>query len=207
MKRTLPLILLVLFILLASGCATVSTSGNYTLPSGQTLRGNLVSTSGNTTLEKNSRVTGNVLVTSGNLVVDGEVDGDIISTSGTITLGSEAVIHGNIWGTTGTPVQQAQGAVVEGQILTDQSSFRISGSFIASLVCLFCILPLALLAGLILIIALLVRRRPATVEKAPPSAEAETATQKLKQLKQMLEDGLITEAEFEAKKAEILGGM
>ena len=39
MKRTLTLIVFVLFSLLASGCATASTSGVYTLRGGNTLGG------------------------------------------------------------------------------------------------------------------------------------------------------------------------
>ena len=75
MKRTLPLILLVLFSLLVSGCTTVSTSGDYTLERGQTLSGNLVLSSGNAILEEDTRVTGNVIMTSGDLLANSEIEG------------------------------------------------------------------------------------------------------------------------------------
>ena len=70
-----------LFLLLTTGCMTVSTSGDYTLRSGETLRGNFVMTSGETTLEEGSRITGDVFMTSGTLNVEGQVDGDIVFSS------------------------------------------------------------------------------------------------------------------------------
>jgi cytoskeletal protein CcmA (bactofilin family) len=205
MKRTLPLILLVLFILLVSGCTTtVSTSGDYTLKRGQTLRGNLVITSGDATLEEDSRVTGHVLMTSGDLIANGEIDGDILLSSGKVILGPSAVVHGDIRGTSGD-IRQAEGAQVLGQISLDESSFSISRGIIASIVGLFCILPLVLLVVFVVLVAAVLRRKPTTV----PQEQVTTgdATQKLKQLKEMLDEGLITEAEYESKKAEILAGM
>ena len=42
---------------------------------------------------------------------------------------------------------------------------------------------------------------------APAPASSEDPKQRLKQLKEMLDEGLVTEAEYEAKKTEILAGM
>ena len=50
------------------------------------------------------------------------------------------------------------------------------------------------------------RPSPAQNERAT-ATEADDPTQKLKLLKQMLDDDLITEADYEAKKAEILAEM
>ena len=204
MKRLATLFFLGLFSLLVVGCTTVSTSGNYTLNSGETLRGNLVITSGNATLEEDSRVTGDVLITSGNLDVDGEIDGNVIMSSGNISLGPDAVIHGDIRTTSGN-VDQADGAQVEGQISTNQSTFSFGSGFIASLIGFLCLLPLVLIGGLVLLMVVLVRRRPTAVPEKPTAPEP--ATEKLKQLKQMLDEGLITEKEYEAKKSEILADM
>lgn len=213
-KKTLKITYLMIIgalLLLATGCATVSTSGGYTLESGRTLRGNLVITSGVATLEEGSRVTGNVLMTSGNLQVDGEIDGDIVMFSGNISLGPEAIVHGDIRGTSGT-VQPAEGAQVLGQISTNQSAFRIGWGIFASLFALFCILPLVLIGGLILLVVA-VRRGRRTSQPPVPAAQPQVPTpsedpaQKLKQLKQMLDDGLIAEADYETKKAEILAAM
>jgi cytoskeletal protein CcmA (bactofilin family) len=204
MKRILTLILFVLFTLIASGCATVSTSGDYTLKSGQTLSGNLVLTSGNAILEEDTRVTGNVIMTSGDLLANGEIEGGILLFSGDVTLGPEAVVHGDIRGTSGDVVQ-LEGAQVFGQISMNESSFTIGRGIIASFVVLLCFLPLVVIVVFVVLVAALVRRKPSAVPQEQVTID--DATQKLKQLKGMLDEGLITESEYESKKAEILAGM
>lgn len=207
----LRLLIVGVLILLATGCATVSTRGDYTLGSGRTLRGNLVITSGDATLEADSRVTGNVLMTSGNLQVDGEIDGSVVMFSGKISIGPEGIIHGDIRGTSGT-VQHGESTQVLGQIEMEQSTFTIGWGFFASLFGLLCIVPLVLIGGSILLVVAVRRGRPTS---SPPdraaqpevSSPSEDPAQKLRQLKQMLDDGLIEEAEYETKKAEILAGM
>lgn len=207
MKRTLPLILLVLFSLLASGCATVSTSGGYTLRSGNTVRGNLYVTSGQANLEEGSHVTGSVIMTSGVLDVNGEIGGDILMTSGKVTLGPTAIVHGDIRGTK-FDVNQVEGSSVEGQILENQSGFAIFGGLIIGLLFRWCFLPLLILGLLIFLLVFFLRRRPAASappeQVEPPAPSTEDPKQKLTQLKGMLDEGLITEAEYESKKAEIL---
>lgn len=64
-----------------------------------------------------------------------------------------------------------------------------------------------LLIGLGIFFLLRTWRPGAPTESAQAPAESEDPTQKLSQLKEMLDEGLITEAEYEAKKAEILTGM
>jgi cytoskeletal protein CcmA (bactofilin family) len=195
-----------LFSLLLAACTTVSTSGDYTLESGQTLSGNLVITSGNATLEEGSRVTGSVLMTSGNLAVDGQVDGDIVMSSGSVSLGPEAVVHGDIRSTSGD-IRRADGAQVSGTTSTEQSTIRIGSGFFARLFGLVCLLPLALLGGLIFLVVLFARRQPSKVGpagEAGVTASEPTPTQKMQHLKEMLDQGLITNSEYEAKKSEIL---
>ena len=204
MKRLYPTLLLILITFMTVGCATVSTSGNYTLQSGKTLRGNLVVTSGNATLEENSRVTGDVFITSGNLDANGEVDGNILVTSGNVSLGPEALVKGDITATSGN-INQAEEAQVNGQISSNQSTFTIGGGFFARLFGLFCLLPLLLLGGLIFLLVALVRRKPTAISEKPVANDTDTL--KLRQLKQMMDDGLITETEYEAKKADILAAM
>ena len=204
------LFLLGMLLLLAVGCTTVSTSGNYTLPSGQTLPGNLVITSGNATLEAGSIVTGDVLMTSGNLFVDGEVNGDIVITSGNVSLGPEAIVHGDIRGTSGN-VEQADGAQVLGQVSTSQSTFSIGFGFFGSFFLLCCLLLLIVLGGLVVLGVVLRRGRSSAPELAPTVPETpdtpKDPSARLKQLKRLFDDGLITEAEYEDKKAESLGDM
>jgi uncharacterized membrane protein len=204
MKRTLPLILFVLFSLLASGCATASTSGDYTLQSGNTLRGDLYITSGNASLEEGSHVTGSVIMTSGNLKANGEIGGTIHISSGEVILGPTAIVHGNIRGTSGN-VSQAEGSQVEGQILMDLSNFAFGSPIILGILIRYCLLPLLVIGLLIFLLVFFTRRRPADI--APPDPSSEDPKRKLTQLKEMLDEGLITESEYEAKKAEILNAI
>lgn len=207
MKRTITLVLLVLVAVLASGCvAQVVTSGSYTLRSGETLRGDLVVFSGHVTLEEGSRVTGSVIMTSGDLYVeaDAQIEGNVVMTSGDVYLRPGVVVHGDVIGTSGD-VHRAEGARVEGQVSTDASSFSVSGGFIAELIGTYCVLPVVVIGALFYLLVGFGRRRPAAPAQAP--AASEDPTQKLKQLQEMLDSGLITEADYEAKKAEILSRM
>lgn len=206
MKRSIRFVLLVLIAGLVAACGTISTHGDYTLESGQTVRGDLMITSGNATLEEGSRVTGNVFMTSGDLYADGEVDGDILLTSGDIELGPNAYVHGDVKGTSGR-VTQADGARVGGQVSTRQSSFSVGFPLFSRFLLLCCLLPLVVIVAIIVLIVALVRRRPAPAAPVQPPAAADDPSQKLRQLKAMLDDGLIAEEEYEAKRAEILANM
>lgn len=200
-------VLLVLVAVLVSGCATVSTSGEYTLGSGETLRGDLVVTSGQATLEEGSRVTGSVTMTSGDLYVeaDAEIGGDVVMTSGDLYLRPGAIVRGDVIRTSGE-IHRAEGARIEGHITSNV------GGYIAGRIFIRCCLPVL---GLVVVVGALlfwIQRRRRPVVKAPaPQAQAPVApedpTQKLKQLKEMMDEGLISEAEYEAKKAEILSKM
>ena len=115
MKRTLTLVLLVLFTLLVSGCAAkVVDSGEFTLQSEEILRGNLEISSGEVTLEEGSRVTGDVTIMSGKLFANGEIDGDIVMTSGDVYLGPTAVVHGGAKNTSGNG-HRTEGSRIERQ--------------------------------------------------------------------------------------------
>jgi cytoskeletal protein CcmA (bactofilin family) len=185
-----------------SGCVgRVVTSGDYTLRSGETLRGDLLITSGNITLEEDSRVSGIVFMTSGNLDIDGQIGGDVLMTSGNVTLGPDAVVRGDILGTSGN-VRRAEGARVDGQVSTNGSGFNVVGGYFTGLLAQTCGLPLVLLGTLIYLLAGRGRGRPAA--RPEPSGDA---AQKLAQLKAMVDEGLINEAEYEAKKSDILARM
>jgi cytoskeletal protein CcmA (bactofilin family) len=160
MKRTLTLVLLVLFTVLVSGCGAVSTSGDYTLKSGETLRGNLLITSGHATVGERSRVTGSVFMTSGalDLQADAEIEGDVFMTSGNVYLGTRAVVRGDVISTSGH-VTRAEGARVEGKI--SSSGFDIGASIFGT----FCLPPVVLLA--VLLYWIIERGRKRTITKAP----------------------------------------
>jgi len=187
---------------LATGCMTISTSGDYTLRGNRTLRGDLVITSGEATLEEGSRVTGNVYMTSGTLNVEGEVDGDIVfSSAKSINLGPNSVVDGDIKGTSGK-VYQADGSKVAGEISTDQT-ITLGTGFFAQAFGLLCGIPLAIIGSIIYVLS---GRRNKRTETSPAMAVsgAPDITNKLKQLKQLREEGQISHEDYEAKKTSIL---
>ena len=206
MRRSMLAVLLLLVAGLLAACATVSTSGNYTLESGETVQGDLIITSGNATLEAGSRVTGNVIATSGNLFVDGLVEGDILITSGNTELGPNAVVHGDVRATSGR-VARAPGARVDGDISTNVSGFSVGFPFFSRFFFLCCLLPLGALFLILVLIIAVARRGPAPAVQAPPPAPVDDPAQTLRQLKELLDDGLISEEEYEAKRAEIIASM
>jgi len=200
--KTYRVIIFSLLVLLTTGCMTVSTSGEYTLSGDRTLRGDLIITSGEATLEEGSRVTGNVFMTSGTLNVDGHVDGDIIySSAESINLGSKSVVDGDIKGTSGN-VYREEGSQVGGVIGSDQA-FTLGAGFFSKVFGILCGIPLALLGS---IVYLLSNRRRKMIETTSNSVNSGTGDipAKLKQLKQMQEEGLISLEDYEAKKADVL---
>ena len=205
MKRTMPILVMLLFVMLVSGCGSMSTSGNYTLGSGQTLRGDFLTTEGVVTLKEGSRVTGNVIMTSGELRVESNaiIGGSVVMFSGEVYLEPGSVVGGDVIRTSGD-IHQEEGAVIQGQVSSNIAGFIVS--YILRLIGLYCVLPLVFIGVVIGVAVYLARRRrrQRIVEAPAPSGEP---TQKLKQLKGMLDDGLITEEEYEAKKAEILSRM
>jgi cytoskeletal protein CcmA (bactofilin family) len=187
---------------LLTGCVgQIVTSGHYTLASGDTVRGDLIVTSGDIVLEEGSRVTGTVFMTSGDLHIGGQVGGDVLLTSGNVTLGPDAVVRGDILGTSGE-VHQADGARVGGRISTGAGGANVAGGYMTRLLAQVCGIPLILLGALIYLLAMRGRSKPAA--RPEPSG---SAAEKLAQLRAMLEGGLLTEAEYETKKAEILARM
>lgn len=220
-KRTIIFLLLGAFML--TGCMSASFSGNYVVQAGDTLRGNLFVTSGSVMLEEGSRVTGTIILTSGALHIgpDAEVGGDVVLTSGALYMAEGSVVEGDvILSSNDIQVQQDPGSTIEGVITYNIAPFAVT--FIAKGIVLFCVLPLVLLVVLILLLGMLLGRSsrkrapagvaPASTIAAPPApapapAVPEDAQARLQQLKSMLDQGLISEADYEAKKADILARM
>ena len=211
MSRKLSIIIIVLAALLLTSCMSASFSGNYVVEAGKTLRGNLFVTSGSVTLEENSRVTGTIMLTSGVLRIgkNAQVGGDVVLTSGDVYLSEGSVIHGDlILSSDDGGLHQSPGATVEGNITTDIAPFAIGLATKGFL--LYCVLPIAILIALILGLgSWLGRQSKKRPEAAPASATAvaEDAQTKLQNLKKMLDEGLITQTDYETKKAEILSKM
>jgi len=89
--------------------------GDYTLKSGEVLRGDLIVIGGTATLESGSEVTGTVGLIGSRIEVSGAIDGDLSSIGGSIHLGASAVVRGDLV-TLGSEVNRDPGAVVEGQV-------------------------------------------------------------------------------------------
>jgi hypothetical protein len=211
MKRKLLIIPLILAALLLSSCMATSFSGNYVLGTGKTLRGNLFVTSGIVTLEENSRVTGTILLTSGVLRINknAQVGGDVVLTSGDVYLAEGSVIHGDLILSSGEEgLHKSPGAVVEGSTSSNIAPFV--GSVLTKGFLLYCVLPIGLLIALILGLGTWLgrqsKKRPEVVQ-APATTVTEDTQTKLQNLKKMLDDGLITETDYETKKAELLAKM
>lgn len=211
MNRKLTITILLLGALMLSGCISTSFSGNYVLRSGKTLHGNLFVTSGSVTLQENSRVTGWIFLTSGELHIgkDAQVGGDVVLTSGALYLETGAIVHGDvILSSTDIAVHQAPESTVEGNVTSNIASFVIA--LVTKTLLLYCVLPIVILIAVILGLGVwLGRVSKKRAKNVPVTAQVvtEDTQQKLQELKSMLDEGLITETDFEAKKADILSKM
>lgn len=211
MKNKLAITILLLGAVLLTGCMSASFSGNYVVQSGQTLRGNLFVTSGSVMLEEGSRVTGTIILTSGALHIgkNAQVGGDVVLTSGALYMAEGSIVHGDvILSSEDIEVRQDPNSTIEGAITYNIAPFATS--FIAKGIFLFCVLPIALLIAIILVLGVWLgrssKKRPEIVQ-APAPVVTEDAQARLQQLKSMLDQGLISETDYEAKKAEILAKM
>ncbi len=211
MNRKSSIIILILAALLLSSCMSTSFSGNYVLGAGKTLRGNLFVTSGVVTLEENSRVTGTIMLTSGVLRINknAQVGEDVVLTSGDVYLAEGSVIHGDLILSSGEEgLHKSPGAVVEGSTSSNIAPFV--GSVLSKGILLYCILPIVLLIALILVLGAWLgrqsKKRPEIVQ-APAQAVVEDVPTKLQNLKKMLDEGLISQTDYETKKADILAKM
>lgn len=205
-KRLVFTIVVVVFLL--TGCMSASFSGDYVLRSGETLRGNLFVTSGSVTLQENSRVTGSIFLTSGELHIrkNAEVGKDVVLTSGDLYLEDGAVVHGDVvLASQSIEVNKAPGAQIEGNVTSNIVPYAVS--LISRTILLYCVLPLFVLILVIVLLGVWLGRasqkKPAGAQEPAPVAADDTQA-KLQQLKSMLDQGLITEADYESKKAEIL---
>ncbi len=208
MREKLAAFGLLVAALILGGCMSTSFSGDYVLSAGQTLQGDLFVTSGSVTLQDNSRVTGTIVLTSGELHIgkNAQVGGDVVLTSGALYLDDGAVVHGNVvLSSQDIDVHQAAGARVGGSINHDIFSF-VRGVAVRTAL-LFCVLPLAILIAVLLGLGIWLGRVSKQRPQVAAASVPEGPQQKLQKLKSMLDGGLITEAEYQAKKTDILSKM
>ena len=211
MKRKLSIIIIMLVALLLTSCMSASFAGNYVLRAGRTLRGNLFVTSGSVTLEESSRVTGTILLTSGELHIgkNAQVGGDVVLTSGNLYLAEGAVIHGNVsFSSSDIGLHQTPGSTIEGNITSDIAPFAIS--IVTKGLLLYCVLPIVILIAIILILGVWLGRQSKKKSQsvaAPVQPTTDDAQSKLQSLKKMLDECLISQTDYETKKADILSKM
>jgi hypothetical protein len=211
MNRKFSIIIVILAALLLTSCMSASFSGNYILRAGKTLHGNLFVTSGSVTLEENSRVTGTIFLTSGALHIgkNAQVGGDVVLTSGALYLSDGAHVHGDvILSSSDIGLIQDPGSKIDGNITTDIAPFAIG--VVTKGLLLYCVLPIVLLIAIILVLGMWLGRQSkkrAQITAAPTPSVTEDTQQKLQSLKKMLDEGLISQTDYESKKADILSKM
>lgn len=88
--------------------------GDYTLRSGQVLRGDLGVVGGVATIEQGATVDGDVMVAGGVLRIAGRINGDIAVFGGSVTLEGSAYVSGDLVNFGGS-VQRSPGATVAGE--------------------------------------------------------------------------------------------
>ena len=154
MKR---IAVLVVCVILVTGCGAVSAGGEYDLGRGETVRGDLWLMGGNSRLGEDSRVTGSVIMMGGDLDVfaDAEIEGDLIMFGGDASLGRGVVVRGDVIQAGGN-VRRAEGARIEGK--TSSNPFDIGARFAGA----FCLAPVVLLGVLLFWLISLTQRRRVT---------------------------------------------
>jgi len=93
--------------------------GNYTLPSGETLAGDLAVLGGNSTIEEGATVQGSVFMAGGNLSIGGEIRGDVVILGGNITLEETSLVTGGV-NSIGGSMSRAAGAQIQGEVITSE---------------------------------------------------------------------------------------
>ncbi len=134
-SRRVSSIILLAFVLLAMLAAPVAAQGDepgklvvggqYTLRSGQVLRGDLGVVGGQATIEEGATVNGDVMVAGGTLRVAGRINGDMAVFGGSVTLESSAYVAGDLVSVGGS-VQRRPGATVAGDV-REGGAFDIPG--------------------------------------------------------------------------------
>ncbi len=94
----------------------VQVGQDWTLPAGQTERGDVLIISADALVDTDARLIGDLTVISGDVTVRGTVDGDVNVFSGDVTLEAESRVTGDVNVLSGS-VHQAPGAVVEGEVV------------------------------------------------------------------------------------------
>jgi hypothetical protein len=92
----IKILLVVLLMLVTSGCGRIANDHNFTLAQGKTIHGPLLIMSQNAILEEGSSVNGPVIMLCCNLTIGGSVDGTVFLMSGNLKIEPHAVVDGDI---------------------------------------------------------------------------------------------------------------
>ncbi len=118
---------------LADSAANTSTDGgtvligqDWTLPAGETYRGDVVIISADATVEEGATLVGDLAVISGDANVYGAVQGDVAVVSGNVYLGSKSFVAGDVALVLGEYHGEA-GAVVQGDIVHSAVNIPLQG--------------------------------------------------------------------------------
>jgi cytoskeletal protein CcmA (bactofilin family) len=205
-------------------------SGNLDLQRGAVVRGDVFINAGGIDLSSGAVVLGDVIMTSGvtYLNTGAVVRGDLTVKAGSLHLEPGSIVRGDViypiyLETVSIPLDE--GVRVEGDVSpTDNISSVTSGllgAFLGKLLGLYCVLPLASLGMFVYLVFKLRRREPADETHGALGADSATqrtrsyssfaqaawlkeSMQTLALLKEMRLDGLITEKEYELKRAEVI---
>jgi hypothetical protein len=106
---------------------------DYTLESGETLRGSLVVIGGNVAIEKDATVTRDVVLIGGNITIDGDTDGSVVIIGGNLTIsgkiGRDVVVIGGQVLLTETSVVKGDVVTMGGQV-TKEPGAEVAGNIV-----------------------------------------------------------------------------
>jgi hypothetical protein len=90
---------------------------DYTIGSGETLKGDLTVFGGNAIIEAGGTVEGSVVVWGGNAEIEGTVEGDVVVSGGSIYLDEDAWVQGNVVCSWDCGLEQDLSARIDGDII------------------------------------------------------------------------------------------
>jgi hypothetical protein len=159
-RHRLFLLVCVGLVFTLSGCSKLVLSNDYTLPSGQTVDGDLWALYGNVRIQPGSRVTGSVYQICCNLDVNGRVNSNVFLLVGNLRLGSASMVRGGAMAFSGN-LERLPGSSL-GDVTPNAGERLLIGFF-----GLFCVLPLAIIALLTLLVVGLRRGRARNLPPGP----------------------------------------
>lgn len=125
-KKIKMLLLMIPLVFLPTGAVHASGSmdgkvvfgENFTLASGDVMKGDLVVFGGNVVIEEEAAIKGDMVVIGGNVTMNGIVEGTAVIVGGATTLGEVSLVEGDLV-TVGGALSRVEGSQVEGDVITN----------------------------------------------------------------------------------------